>query len=359
MSTPRPIRSRPRVIHVVQDEPGGGPAHAELLHDAMAHLVDASIVRITPASDPRSWREAVRQISEARGLAGKRPLLHVHGVRPTTAAAPVAKIARLPLVTTVHGLHSIRRGDRGPVRMQNKLALSSPDLVLAYSDDDLETLREMKLVSPKRLRKIRMAFPERPSMRKEQARAELDIPQDAAVILWLGLVQEGDPKNVEIFAAALERMAERAFVLVAGDGPWLEAFKRELSGPDFRGRTRFTGWLADPGPAIAAGDVSVNVSTWEGISFSTVEAARAGNALVLSDVPGNRNLIRMGAVARSVPLRDAGALATALDQLVGDPRALSAAGVQARLAVEDAFPIEGLVADVMNAYRDAATGRRR
>jgi glycosyltransferase involved in cell wall biosynthesis len=71
----------------------------------------------------------------------------------------------------------------------------------------------------------------------------------------------------------------------------------------------------------------------EGLPRTLLEAAACGRALVTTDVPGCRDLVRDGREGRLVPPGDAGALAEVLSTLAGAPSRLEAMGAAARARV--------------------------
>ena len=68
----------------------------------------------------------------------------------------------------------------------------------------------------------------------------------------------------------------------------------------------------------------------EGLPRSLLEAAACGRAIVASDVPGCRALVREGVEGRLAPPGDAGALAAALARLAADPEGVAGMGRAAR-----------------------------
>ncbi|MEE7492651.1 glycosyltransferase [Methylobacterium oryzae] len=91
----------------------------------------------------------------------------------------------------------------------------------------------------------------------------------------------------------------------------------------------------------------------EGLPRTLLEAAACGRALVASDVPGCRSLVRDGVEGLLVPPEDAPALATALARLCGDAGLVAALGAAARARIETGGFTEDAVTDRVRAvWRD-------
>ena len=88
--------------------------------------------------------------------------------------------------------------------------------------------------------------------------------------------------------------------------------------------------------------------------LAILEAMTAGLAVVASDVPGHREVVREGQMGLLVPIRDAAALADAIGALLADSerrRRLAQAG---RERVRREFTVGPMVEKAAEIYRAAA-----
>ena len=151
-------------------------------------------------------------------------------------------------------------------------------------------------------------------------------------------------KNVAVLDRAAARM--RSPVLAAGD----------LKGP--QGQSSHFGHALALGrlsaPALAAqlerASVFASMSLYEPFGLGVLEAAQAGCALVLSDIPTFREL--WGGVAAFVPAHDDVALAEALDALVENPAEARERGAAAAERAGK-FTIDAMVAGTLRVYGQA------
>jgi glycosyltransferase involved in cell wall biosynthesis len=81
----------------------------------------------------------------------------------------------------------------------------------------------------------------------------------------------------------------------------------------------FLGYRTDVPSLLRTFDVVVIPSHWEGFGLVAAEAMAAGRAVIASHASSLPELIRDGVNGRTVPPRDAGALAKAMIELARDP----------------------------------------
>ena len=85
----------------------------------------------------------------------------------------------------------------------------------------------------------------------------------------------------------------------------------------------------------------------EGLPRTLLEGAACGRALLTTDVPGCRALVRDGTEGLVAPPNDAGALAEAMIRLAADPGLVARMGHAARRRILDGFTER----DVMDAVK--------
>jgi glycogen synthase len=117
---------------------------------------------------------------------------------------------------------------------------------------------------------------------------------------------------------------------------------------------RSLGRLSEPmmGAALARSRVFASLALYEPFGLTVLEAAQAGCALVLSDIPTFREL--WDGVAVFVPPADEEAAAAAMQALLDDPAEAARAGMAARARAARYSPA-GMTAGVLAAY-EAALG---
>ena len=101
-------------------------------------------------------------------------------------------------------------------------------------------------------------------------------------------------------------------------------------------------------------DIVALPSYREGLPKGLIEAAASGCALVTTDVPGCREVVTHDVDGLLVPVRDAVALASAIERLVASPGLCRDMGVAGRRLAESAFDLTTVVSAHLNLYEEMA-----
>jgi len=184
------------------------------------------------------------------------------------------------------------------------------------------------------------------------ARARLGLPTDATVVGFLASLTE--QKQPGLFLDAAETLVaegKNAVFVIGGTGPQEQHIRARVAA--LHPHVRDIGYQRDVPAALAAMDIFVLPSLWEGMPLTVLEAMRAGVAVVASDADGTAEVVRDGETGRLVPKADGPALTAAIRDLLDDPvarRRLAAAGAQ---FVTDRFDAESLARRTEALYRSS------
>jgi glycosyltransferase involved in cell wall biosynthesis len=288
-------------------------------------------VRVLHIASPADGRVALELALMFRRF---RPhVVHSHLAVADIATAAAGLVVPGPQrVTTVHNtgieLDRVKKGLWG-------VALRRFDAVLAVSDQvrrslapglGAETLRP-SLVEPGD------TPPDRGAARSE-ARARLGLPDDVLVVMAVGRLVP--IKGFDVLRAAAERLRTPGVRLVViGEGPE----QGRLAG----GRLELVGARPDAAALLAAADVVCCPSRSEGFPQIPLEAMAASRPVVATRVGGTPESVLDGATGLLVPPEDPGALAAALDRVLGDRAWADALGAAGR----DRLASEGLSCGAM------------
>lgn len=111
------------------------------------------------------------------------------------------------------------------------------------------------------------------------------------------------------------------------------------------------GYCADIDQVWAESHIAVLPSYREGLPKSLLEAAACGRPLVATDVPGCRALVRDGENGLLVPVREAAALADALQRLAEDAALRARLGAAARADAETLYADAAIETQTAELYR--------
>ncbi len=299
-----------------------GPAQTErdFGFEGSAPGVGFTAVEIADRPRPGADLAAIRRLRRLFG-AWSPDVVHAHGVRAGALAAIAVAFsrgsrARPPLVVTVHNAPPAGGVAGAVYRVLELIVARNADSVLCVSAD-LED--QMRAAGARRVGRAVVPAPaaSRPRDVSAETRAELGVAAGQPVVLAVGRLAA--QKGFGLLLDAASRWADLTpppALVIAGDGP-LAAELGARSAPLGLG-ARFLGHRSDVPALLAAADVFVLPSVWEGQSLVLQEALRAGLPIVATRVGGNPDLAGPDA-ALLVPPGDAQRLADAVRAVLGDP----------------------------------------
>ena len=260
-------------------------------------------------------------------------MLHAHGLRAgaLAALALAGKPAqRTALVVTVHNAAPSGRTAAAMYAVLELIVARRADTVLPVSGDLAARLHRRGA----RIAGLAVvAAPDAPPPSPEQVAAvRRELGGDGRpVVLAAGRLaaQKGFSTLLDA-AARWQRRDPVPLLVIAGDGPLGPALRAQAAAAGTE--VRFLGSRPDVPVLLAAADVVVVPSSWEGQPLIVQEALRAGRPLVASRAGGIADLTGADG-ALLVPPGDPRVLAAAVTGLLDDPREAAAlAGAAQRRA---------------------------
>ena len=176
------------------------------------------------------------------------------------------------------------------------------------------------------------------------ARADLapqGIPAGARVVACVGRLarQKGQEWLIRSTRRWLAEVPD-CHLLLVGDGPDRARLERCVVQTGLADRIHFAGYRSDVPAILAASDVLVLPSAWEGMPNIVLEAMATGLPVVASDVEGVRELLGPLADEQTVSHGDEPALTRRLTAILSDASHARALGTANRQRVEQSFSIE-------------------
>ena len=160
----------------------------------------------------------------------------------------------------------------------------------------------------------------RDEARRAQVRAGLGIGDDVFLVLNVGR-HEFQKNQVGLIRALRVVAAEHAHVrlLIAGrEGNATEALESEIVSEQMDSKVTLLGHRSDIPDLLAAADLFVFPSLWEGLGGAVLEALGAGIPIVASDLPAIREVLVDGGNGILVEPGDVPALAAAVERMITD-----------------------------------------
>lgn len=262
-------------------------------------------------------------------------VLHMHGYGATTFGRLAAARRRIPSLLHEHANHTDTPWFQ---KFADKMLAPHTDLAIAVSESTAEFVTRARLMPAERTKVVYLGVPldefsrARTADEVREARASLGIAPGTFAI---GTVTRLMPsKGNEYLVAAATPVLEalpQARMFIVGEGEMqasLEAQARELALGD---RLVFAGFQRDVSKVLAALDMVVFPSLWEGTPLTAFEALAAGKPIVSTDADGLKDILTDGRDGVIVPRRDADALGKAIVALARDPERRAALSAAARV----------------------------
>lgn len=144
--------------------------------------------------------------------------------------------------------------------------------------------------------------------------------RDQPLILSVGrLVEQKDPATL-LKAFAIVRQTRSARLVMVGDGPLRDALQTQATTLGIADDIAWIGWSDNPFAYMAAADVMVLSSLWEGLPGVLIQALACGCPVVATDCPGgSAEILQNGSFGRLVPMRDANTMADAITATLAEP----------------------------------------
>jgi glycosyltransferase involved in cell wall biosynthesis len=187
---------------------------------------------------------------------------------------------------------------------------------------------------------------------RDALRSELGFTHEHRVVVMAARLEER--KGHRYLFESVQQLRTRhpeLRVLVVGDGqfrPELEAMSRSLGIGD---RVTFLGHRHDLPRVLAASDVSVLTSLWEGLPRVLVQSAAAGRPILTFDVEGAWEVVRDGRNGFVVPSRDVETFTTRLDTLLSERSRARAFGNAGREQVGNRWTVETMLERLDDLYQ--------
>jgi glycosyltransferase involved in cell wall biosynthesis len=284
-----------------------------------------------------------------RRLRRLRPdLLHLHHVWPASDRylETLADAAGVPhLVVTEH---IVGAPHSAPQRALKRRELARADAVTAVCQAVAASLVRDYAVDRGRVRVVPngTALPDEseewPAARQIRARFGATLRRP----LWVCPARLEPQKGQDVLLAALAALRQRdlEFTLaLAGEGAERAALEARAAALGVAERVSFLGRVDRIGPLLAAADVVVLPSRWEGLPLALLEALARARPVVASAVGGIPEVIEHGVSGVLVPPGDAAALADALERVHRQSDAALRLGEEGARRVRESYTWEHVV----------------
>lgn len=295
----------------------------------------------------RLWRELRQDVD----------VLHAHKFGSNAWGSVLGRAARVPVVIAHEHTWSF---EGAPVRKLLDRCVIAPlvDAFVAVSHEDARRMAEIEKIPPSLIAVVPNGIPAPVAPSGHDIRAELGVSTDAPLIGSICVLRPQKAVQTFLESVAILRRTSPVRALVVGDGPErgrLEALAARLGIAE---ATIFTGRRDDIPDVLAALDVVVSSSVFEGSPLALIEAMAAGKAIVATRVGGVPDLIEDGRHGRLVEPNDPAGLAAAIEPLLADAALRRELGERAARRQQAEFTLETTIERLQELYETLLAGKR-
>jgi glycosyltransferase involved in cell wall biosynthesis len=241
--------------------------------------------------DVRIWKK-VKQLM----ISEKIDMVHVHGSRANSNVLWAARSLKLPVVYTIHGwsFHPDQNSFvRGLRIMGEKYLTARTQLNISVSESNKQSGK--KYIKGFESVVVNNGIDHHkfdPSKTYKDIRKELNIRPEAVVVLFIArFTSHKQPLPLIEAFLKLSKENSNLHLLMVGDGDQKEEGVQLVKKLGLEQRVTMSPFRLDVPDVIAASDIYVLPSLWEGLPIALLEAMAMGKAVVGSRVDGTSEVI--------------------------------------------------------------------
>lgn len=294
----------------------------------------------------RRVRDALREI--------KPDIAHTHLLHADLYGVIAAKLAGVRrVIISRHNDDQFRY--LLPLRLVNRALWWLASAGIAISESVRQFCVTVEGVKPAKMHTVHYGL-KVPSVDRRAARAalsaELNLPPDALI---LGVVCRLIPQKGIVYAlrAFAQIDAPNAVLVIAGEGNLRATLEAEARSLGIAKRAYFLGWRDDTARLMAAFDLFLAPSLWEGFGLVLLEAMAQQTPIIATNVSAIPEIVTHGETGLLVPPRDPAALAHAITGLLRDTALRRHMGLVGQDRLETAFSVERMTELTLAIYRRA------
>jgi glycosyltransferase involved in cell wall biosynthesis len=332
-----------------------GPTFEEELRRTGVHTM--SLDRRSK-TDLAAWRPLLSLLRNERI-----DVLHAHKFGSNVWGSIFGSLLRIPVVVAHEQSWASAQYSFGSTGLRafldREVVARGADAFVAVSDADRRRMVEVEGIDSRRILVIRNAV-STPESSGHDVRAELAIPPQAPVIVTVCQLRPEKALGVLVAAAArLRAEFPELRVLIAGDGAEAPALTARIESLGIADTVLLLGTRRDVPDLLAAADVAVCCSSFEGTPLSVMEYMGAGKPVVASDVGGLPELIEHGVHGLLFEPGNAAGLADAIGALLRDRDRRRWMGEQARERQRSEFHLDAMARRLETLYEELFRRTRR
>jgi glycosyltransferase involved in cell wall biosynthesis len=301
-------------------------------------------------ADLRAWRPLIGYLRSSRV-----DILHAHKFGSNVWAAVLGRLLRVPVIVAHEHTWSF---EGQPLRklVDRTIVARGSDVVIAVSEADRRRMIELVGMPANRVVLIPNGIPTPPPDDGAAIRAELGFGEDVPILALTAVLR--DQKAIDVMLKAMAHLRTTqplAQLLIVGSGDQTR-LRAEASRLGVADAVTFMGSRADVSKILAASDVGVLSSDFEGMPLAVLEYMAASLPVVATDVGGVPQIVDHGRSGLLVAPRDPAALAGAIETVLSDRALASSMGKAGHARQQREFSVELMAERVSRLYDSLLAG---
>lgn len=253
--------------------------------------IDTQVIYTEKPFDISKWK-IVKEYLRQQSI----DLVHAHGTRASSNVLWAARSLKIPVIYTIHGwsFHQDQSLLVRTVRVLGEKFLtrrSALNISVSKSNQesgkkvirDFESIVVNNGIDRKKFN---------PDSQFPDIRAELNLPKDKTLVLFIArFTSHKQPLAlIEAFKEAV-KLHPSMHLLMVGDGDQKEEAVRIIEAQGLKNDITLVGFRQDVPAVLAAADIFVLPSLWEGLPIGLLEAMSMGKAIIASKVDGTIEIV--------------------------------------------------------------------
>ena len=332
----------------------------EEIHPIMADSMKEAGVRIVEFSSPSLFnaKRLMRLISFLR--AEKFDLIHTHLSYANILGSLAGYFLGRPVVASLHNTESdSRKRSVRVVRLETIVLRYFARRIIAVGYGVADAFRTR--VPNRNIDVIPNGIPIPAAIPREgrlKLRREIMGDENRVLLVAVGrfVAAKGYDDMIDAFAL-LHQRTPRCFLAIAGSGRLFDDVRSKISEMHLEHSIACLGVRSDIPQLLAASDIFVSSSHWEGLPVAVLEAMMAGLPVVATAVGDIPKVVTPDAGV-IVPPHQPDCLAEAIDNLVSAPETARAMGEAARARAMQEFSLDSWMKRHIVVYEEALSGAK-
>jgi glycosyltransferase involved in cell wall biosynthesis len=296
---------------------------------------------LRPLHDLRALAEIAQLINRINP-----DLVHCHTSKAGILGRVAARLTKTPAVFTAH-TWSFADGTSKSWKLigtpSERMAAKWTSKILAVSDSNRNLAIERHVASPDKIVTVHNGIDDTPHRANPGRRA---VP---GIVMVARFAQQKNQLQLIEAVSGIHLPFKLTFV---GDGPTRVAAEDLVAEHGLRDRVEFLGIRKDTDRILAASNIFVLATNWEGFPITILEAMRAGLPVIATDVDGVREAVAHDVTGLLAPRGDTAALRQLVRELLLDADKRCRLGNSGRTRYEMEFTHASMLGKISSVYRE-------